>query len=104
DLLAGLIDDEAVIRYDDKMAAEAEEAADLEYRETELFLVLVRDHIVDGPDLFVLVVDHGGADQLAHPIALRHDRKIDLDELHSCLRQCRTGSEGDRKCGADHPA
>src|SRR3979490_3522081 len=68
DFLAGLIDDKAVIRYAHKMPAEAEEAADLQHRETELLLVLVRDHVIDGPDLFVLVVDHGGAAPLSYPI------------------------------------
>ena len=69
------------------MPAYAEEAADLQHGETQLLLVLVRDHIIDSPDLLVLVVDDAAANQLAHPIAFRDDRKIHLDELHRGLRQ-----------------
>src|SRR5580704_17056628 len=86
------------------MSAHAEEAADLQHREIQLLLVLVRDHIIDRSDLFVLVVDDAAADQLAHPIALRHDREVYLDELYACLRQRWTCGEGERECGPDHPA
>jgi hypothetical protein len=58
----------------------AKEAADQQRREIQQFLVLARDHVIDSSDLFVLVVDDSGADQLAHPIAVRHDRKINFDK------------------------
>src|ERR1700722_15777147 len=83
------------------MPAHAEEAADLQHSETQLLLVLVRDHIIDSPDLLVLVVDDAAANQLAHPIAFRHDREVYLDELYPHLWQRGTCGEGDRKCGQD---
>src|ERR1700730_4404363 len=86
------------------MPAYAEEAADLQHGETQLLLVLVRDDIIDSPDLLVLVIDDATTNQLAHPIAFRDDRKIHLDELHPGLRQRGTGGEGDRERGPDQPA
>src|ERR1700722_4757650 len=86
------------------MPAHAEEAADLQHGETQLLLVLVRDHIIDSPDLLILVVADAAADQLAHPITLRDDRKIHLDELHPGLRQRGACGKGDRERGPDHPA
>src|SRR5580692_11947253 len=86
------------------MPAHAEEAADLQHGETQLLLVLVRDHIIDSPDLLVLVVDDAAANQLAHPIAFRDDRKIHLDELHPGLRQRGAGGKRDRERGPDYPA
>src|ERR1700684_315119 len=86
------------------MPAYAEEAADLQHGETQLLLVLVRDHIIDSPDLLVLVVDDVAANQLAHPIAFRDDRKIHLDELHPGLRQRGAGGKSDSERGPDQPA
>src|SRR6202044_3626539 len=86
------------------MPADAKEAADLQHGEIQLLLVPVRDHIIDSPDLLVLVVDDAAANQLAHPIAFRDDRKIHLDELHPGLWQCGAGGKGDRERGPDHPA
>src|ERR1700729_900531 len=89
------------------MPAYAEEAADLQHGETQLLFVLVRDHIIDSPDLLVLVVDDAAANQLAHPIAFRDYRKIHLDELHPGLRQSGAGGKGNREPrerGPDHPA
>src|ERR1700761_3819095 len=84
------------------MPAHAEEAADLQHSETQLLLVLVRDHIIDSPDLLILVVDDAAANQLAHPIAFRHDREVYLDELYPHLWQRGTCGEGKRKYGPDH--
>src|ERR1700676_2423852 len=86
------------------MPAHAEEAADLQHGEAQLLFVLVRDHIIDSPDLLVLVVDDAAANQLAHPIAFRDHRKIHLDELHPGLWQRGAGGKGDRERGPDHPA
>src|SRR6202051_2336057 len=86
------------------MPAHAKEAADLEHCETQLLLVLVADSVIAGADLLALVVGNAAADQLAHPIAFRDDRKIHLDELHPGLRQRAAGGKGDRERGPDHPA
>src|ERR1700684_1444635 len=83
------------------MPAYAEEAADLQHGETQLLLVLVRDHIIDSPDLLVLVVDDAAANQLAHPIAFCHDREVYLDELYRQLWQRGTCGEGEREYAPD---
>src|ERR1700754_5220321 len=81
------------------MPAHAEEDADLQHGETQLLLARVRDHIIDSPDLLVLVVDDAAANQLAHPIAFRHDREAYLDELYPYLWQRGPCGEGERECG-----
>ena len=72
--LSRIVDDKAVIWHRHKTSAQTEEATHLQHRETQLFLVLICDHIIDSADPFVLVVDDGAANHLAHPIALRDDR------------------------------
>jgi len=98
DFQAGSIDDK-LSRYDPSCPPTAEEAADMQHREKELCSCPVRDHVVRRSDYFVIVVDHGGADQLAHPIDLRHDRKIDL---MSCTPACM--GKPDRPAGGDASA
>src|SRR6266403_111325 len=60
-----VVDDKAVKRHRHKTSADTKEATYLQHCEIQLFLVLVRDHIIDSPDPLVLVVDNAAANYLA---------------------------------------
>src|SRR5581483_2826308 len=87
DFLSLVVNDEAVVRHGHQMSAEAEKAAYLQDREIQL--LLVRDHVVEGPDLLGFVINDAAAEELAHSVTLAHDRKVNLHKGNSGLRQGR---------------
>src|SRR3954452_2765162 len=91
DFLSLVVNGKAVVRHRHETSAEADKAADLQDREIQL--LLVRDHIVEGPDLLGFVVDDAAAEELAHSVTLPHHRKVDLHKRNPGLRQGRASRE-----------
>jgi hypothetical protein len=66
------------------MAAQAEEAANLEDAKQDARLVMSDDKVIDRSNLFILAIHDVAAEQFAGPVALRNGTDINDDEFDMC--------------------